>query len=168
LIDSGRVGVAAQHGAVANEAVLAALKHFQQGMKALRQASKATQEVTGALADNNQDSEVGIDKAALKAFVQEHKHEIKSRVMKACPALKHCPREGFNLEARKMYLESVASTADGVSTTSTVEVTADMDVDAKNPSPSVSSQGSRKRNWPSDQSPGERFPLLQALFLKGT
>ena len=173
MIDTGRVGVAAQHGAVANEAVLAALKHFQLGMKALRQASKATKEVTGALEDDGHDSEAGVDKADLKAFVKEHKLEIKKRVMEACPALKHCPREGFNLEARKMFLDSIAAKqtmsvdSDGVSISNTDDL-ANMDVGANHSSPSVSSGSSRKRNLPFDQDAGERFPLLQALFLKGT
>lgn len=184
MIDTGRVGVAAQRGADANEAVLAALKHLQQGMKALRQASKATQEVTSELADCSHDSEAGVDLAALKVFVRTHKHEIKKRVMEGCPGLKHCPREGFNLEARKMLLESIAAhkkmsgdvdgVGDDVSSASTDDVT-DMHVEPNLPSPSdsSSSRSSRKRNWPFfDPAAGERlperFPLLQALFLRGT
>ena len=188
MIDTGRVGVAAQRGADANEAVLAALKHLQQGMKALRQASKATQEVTGALADCHHDSEDRIDLAALKVFVRTHKVEIKKRVMDACPTLKHCPREGFNLEARKQFVEyiaankkksgEVAGDGDGesVSTPSKSDVSHMLvELNPSSPSASDRSRSSRKRNRPFfDPAAGERlrsperFPLLAALFLKGT
>ena len=166
MIDTGRVAVAGQHGAVANEAVSAALKHFMQGMKALRQASKATQAVSGALEDNRHDSEHEVDKAAFKAFAAKHKSEIKQRVMETCPNLRHCPREGFNIEAMKMFLESnvTKTSEDGFSGSGH----SDMFVDVDQPSPSVSSGSSRKRSLPFDKHAVLRFPLLQALFLKGT